>query len=694
MSKTLGESVDAVEKIMHAGSLAVVGASIKENTIRGRALSFPKRFGFSGVDQLIAVNPSYDEVQGIKCVSSVLEIKGQPDVALICVPADSVSNVLKDCGAIGIKQAIIFTSGFGEQDERGIRKQLSLAEIAQEVGIRILGPNCIGAINLADNKALSFASSLDEMEIPLQTSPTALITQSGAMGNLLLSSAKNAGVGFHYMVSTGNELDLTWSDVGSWVARQDGITTVTGYIESIRDGEAFEDTLRELAEQGKRVIILKAGRTPEGARGTVAHTGRLAGDDKVFDAVCSEYGVKRVYDMKSLLIAAATARTRESRGIRVGLITASGGMAAVLADQSRDFGLTVETFSEELLAELSEVIPEFGSAQNPVDVTGAVVNAPEMRQKVASILLRSGEIDSLGLFLGANANLENRSLSETLELVEASLIPVVSCWIGGTGEFVRGANSSGHAAFADATDTLQALAMLIATRTKNHGRKLRADACHASTAEVAEAIRMGKDDLEIIAKTGIPVVNRSLIDRDQLATFKNNNDGKMYYLKIHGKEYPHKSDINGVDGPIESVNIASQLREFAKRFPLVEAFEIQEAIFGSRELVVAVKRDATFGWVGILGLGGIMAEVVDEVVIILPPFTSTRIAEWINSTDRLSKLLNNFRGLGSVQIGQIAEIMGKMLAIGSAMNVNVIEINPFVIDDHTGNGVAVDALVE
>lgn len=598
---------DAFSAILNATSVAVIGASPRLDTIRGRTLAWPRRHGFGGEGELWAVNPHYDEVQGVPCVASARDLPAPADVALVAVPAEAVPSAVDDCGAAGIPTAIILSSGFAEVGSGGRKFQEDMCRAGQAGGVRLLGPNCIGVVNLLDDRALSFASGLGEWEGALSGGPVALITQSGAFGNLMMSVGRRRGIGFGHVITTGNEADLSWSDAAEYLSTDDRITTVVGYIEAVKNGPRFMEALELLRASGKRVAILKVGRSDRAARATAAHTGTLAGDDRVFDAVCARYGVIRVDDMRGLLTAATMPSSRPSSGRRMGVVTGSGGIAAMVADLCEVRGLTVPELSEELQAKIRGVIPAFGSARNPVDVTGQVVDNPGLREQVMRLLAESGEVDVVGMFLGANAQQEQRAIAEIASLAEESPIPLLTSWVGGTGNFVPGMNARGVPAFEDPTEAVDAMRFLMLAGAAPD--PVSADSRQQESTAGGTAMDFA-DPLSTLESCGLPVVRRRVYGRRELIERVRSWPGQ-FYVKSVELGLAHKTEAGAVVGPIGAEGL-DQVRQLMDRRSQADLFEVQEAVTSSAELLIGCREDPVFGYVGVVAAGGILTEVLNE----------------------------------------------------------------------------------
>lgn len=664
-----------LDHILNAASAVVVGASPHENSIRGRALAHAKQFGFGGEGQLYAVNPRHERVQNVPCFPSVSELPEAVDVALVAVPADAVAEVIRQCGDRGIQQAVVVASGFAEVGPSGRALQDDVTRVAREAGVRVLGPNCIGVMNLNAGKVLSFASAVSEFTAPVGGGPVAVVSQSGAIGNLMLAVAQHRGIRIGSVITTGNEADLAWADAARWAADDDATEVVVGYLEAVRDGRMFSDALAHLNERGKRVVLLKSGRTSAGARTSAGHTGTLAGDDRVFQAVCERYGVQLVDDMRGLLHA-ASAGTLAAKGSRVGIVTASGGLAAILADQCADRGLAVPALSPTTSAAIGELIPSFGAAHNPVDVTGQVVNDPAMLSGVVGTLGDAGEVDAIGLFVGSNASQETVVAENLAAVAATSRVPIVACWVGGSGRFIPTMNRRGLPAFDDPTDALDAIALIA------HRAVLSAVEGGSSPAPQPVGEARPQSDLATVwsalEHAGVPMVRSEISTRAELEHALTRWHANVY-LKTIEEGLVHKSDVGAVVGPISPRDLEA-VRALMARRSNASLFEIQEAVDAKAELFLGVKADPTFGPTVLLGSGGMWVEALDQVQAFIPPVAPGEVHRRMRKIGIVNAAIEGKRGMAPIDLVELSRIADAACSVAVRLGLESLECNPVTVD--------------
>lgn len=385
-----------VDALLRPASVALIGASANPDSLAGRPVRLLADHGYPG--RIYPVNPGRTQVQGLAAYPSVTDVPEPVDVALVMVRADRVPGVLRECAASGVRVAVVMSSGFGEGMGGGTALR---EEITRLVGgpMRILGPNCEGIASLPAAAPLSFSPVLDAAGtgVPLRTGPVAVVSQSGGLGFAVVQWGSQVGLGFDYVVTTGNEIDVDALEVIEALVEDGGTSVVVAMIEEFRDPERFARVASRFAEQGKRLVVAKLGRSTPGARGALAHTGHDAGDADAYRRLFAEHGITQAGDEEELVdVVQALAKCRPMAGRRVAILTTSGGAGVWLADACVEFGLDVPVLSAATQAELASRIPKFGSPVNPVDLTAQFVAGGRFAPAIETVL-RSGEVDGVVL---------------------------------------------------------------------------------------------------------------------------------------------------------------------------------------------------------------------------------------------------------------------------------------------------------
>ncbi|MGH3739382.1 MAG: acetate--CoA ligase family protein, partial [Micromonosporaceae bacterium] len=381
---------DRVSALWSAASIAVVGASAKPGALGRLPIEFLQRYGYQG--RILPVNPRGGELLGLPVHRSVTEVPGPVELALIMVSADRVEAAVEDCIAAGVEVAIIGSSGFAEAGPEGKARQDAIAAKARTHGMRLLGPNCIGAASFHTGLIASFSPLFTGTSTELVPGGIGFVSQSGALGYGTVSLAFERGLGLGWAVTTGNEADITALEALLALAAEPRCTGLLGYVESLTDA----DRLRALAATGKPVALLKAGRTEAGARAAATHTGALATEDRVVEATLRQLGIVRVGDVDELLdVGDAFAAPYRPNGPRVAVVTTSGGSGILAADAVADHGLVLARLSQDTREALRQIVPAYGSVGNPVDVTASVMNDPTLVERALSVISADAGVDLL-----------------------------------------------------------------------------------------------------------------------------------------------------------------------------------------------------------------------------------------------------------------------------------------------------------
>jgi acyl-CoA synthetase (NDP forming) len=391
----------AVRRMLEAKSIAVVGASADRRKQGGRMFGYLVDRGFAG--NLYPVNTHEKSIAGHRCFPTVDALPEAPDLACIAVPADGVAAVVEACGRRGVQAVAVFTSGFGETGEEGRRREQALVELARRYGMRVCGPNTAGFMNESTGVCATISMAFEAGRMPRGN--VAMISQSGALGGALLSRAWDQGIGLATWICTGNEADLTLGDYMQAMVAEPRCAALVVFMETIRDPRSFTDACSAAQEAGKPVVVYRSGTSAAGRQAMQTHTGAIAGDDAVLDAVFGKHGVIRVRDLQSLLdLTSVLERTPLPSGNRVAVVSASGGACGIVADECERRGLRLANLSAEATAAIAKVIPPFGVPSNPIDMTMEITVRPDMAGKVVSVVLAESGVDAVLVVLTTNAD--------------------------------------------------------------------------------------------------------------------------------------------------------------------------------------------------------------------------------------------------------------------------------------------------
>src|SRR3984893_1084986 len=409
-------------------SIALIGASRDLEKIPGRLLSMLRKNEFPG--KIYPINPNYGDIDGLKCYPSIADV-GQPiDLAIIIIPARAVLGALEQCAAVGVKNAVIISSGFAEEGGDSAAMQDAIAALAKKTGMRISGPNAEGFYSQIQRVAATFSPTVDikpnEPKLVASRRRIGIVAQSGGIGFAIYHRAKALGIALSYVVSAGNESDLGAGEFFDFMVQDASTDVILLFIEGIRDVDKFLAAARRAAEIGKPVIVTKVGRSGAGERAAASHTASMAGWSAAYDAVFAKYGFVISNDLdEAVSIAAVLTTSPPPKGDRVAVLTVSGGAGIWGADTVSMQGLQVPELSENIQAEIAKLLPSYGSARNPIDVTAQGVRWGGL-QKSIELLDASDDIDAILVVLSMSSDTRIPfKQAELRPVIEAQNKPIV-----------------------------------------------------------------------------------------------------------------------------------------------------------------------------------------------------------------------------------------------------------------------------
>ncbi|MDS1139488.1 acetate--CoA ligase family protein [Pusillimonas sp. SM2304] len=687
----------SLQTLFSPDSIAVVGASDTLGKVGAVPIQLLKQYGFEG--RILPVNPRVGEVQGLICHDSLGKIEQDIDLAILAVPAQHVCNALEDARPGQVKAAVLLTSGFAETGDDGRAEQSRLERIAAERGIRLLGPNCLGFINMRKRVYATFTpAALQSEALP---GHVGMVSQSGAFGAYAYSMARQRGVGLSFWASTGNESDVTVADCIAWLVEDPATRIIMAYMEGCKDGDKLKRALAAAAQAGKPVIMTKIGRTASGARAAASHTAALAGDDAVYDALFKQYGVIRartIDDFFNIGHALSVWEQRPSQA-SVGIVSVSGGVGALMADEADDHELSLPALPKDDQRKLLERIT-FASAGNPVDVTGQALTDPTILRDTVSSMLDTQQYGALTVFLAA-AGSSDTLWPHMCELADMArghpqARPLAICTLlpdDKRAELER----RGAMVFSDPSTAIRTIA---ATRVR---RLANAPTPHTVNVEIPAgggALNEAQS-LQVLSGAGIPVVSIDVAHSKAQASALAGKIGRPLALKVLSSDILHKSDAGGVLLNINGADAAAQayetiLSNVTRHAPdaRIEGVLLAPMVKGGSECILGVLVDPVFGPVVMFGLGGIFVEVLKDVSFRLAPFDKAEARSMIEETRALA-LLQGARGQGPMDIDAIAQALSSLSHLAHTLRdrLSSIDVNPFVVLPDGQGAMALDALV-
>lgn len=685
-------------------SIAVVGASATPSKIGGIPLDYLLRFGFEGA--LYAVNPRGGTVQGLPAHASLTSIGAPVDLAIFAIPSALVPAALDDAIAAGVKGIVLFSSGFAEIGPAGAAEQARLATKARAAGIRLIGPNCLGFMNLARKVYATFTPAPGVGQVA--PGRIGLVSQSGAFGAYAYSMARERGIGLSLWATTGNEADVQVADCLGWLAQDPGTDVIMTYMEGCRDGPKLRAALALAQARGKPVIMVKVGTTALGAEAAASHTASLAGDDAVYDAIFRQYGVLRAHTLSEFFdLAASAAIAGTPRDRSIGLFTLSGGVGAMMADDASTAGLEVLPLSDAAQQTLRSWVP-FAAPRNPVDITGQVTNDLTLIERSAHLMLQDRHFASWMGFLAAAGASDAfwpvlHALVTNLRAAHPDTVLAISTLLSPARR--AEIEALGCLVFADPSVGIRTIAAL--ARRAEQPVPAPADATAMPSATTGRVYLPAgtlsePHSLALLGAAGMPVVEHHLVHTASEAALALTALGGEIALKIASADIPHKSDIGGVALGLRSTEQVQTAFErmqasvrAAKPTARLDGVLAARMVRGGVECIAGVHRDPVFGPVLMFGLGGVHVEILRDVSLRALPVTRADAHAMVRELKALP-LLQGARGTPAVDIESIVDSLLALAEFATAAGdtLESAEINPLIAGPAADGGcVAVDALV-
>ncbi len=622
----------ALRALLRPKTIAVIGASATPGKIGFTVMDNLIKSGYEGT--IYPINTSAAEILGLKAYPSVLNVEGPIDAAVITVPAKFVPGVTEECGKKGIKGLIIIASGFSEVGNRELEDQV--VGIAKQYGVRILGPNIVGTMSNSDKLNASFAPFL-----PLP-GKSALISQSGALLIALDAASFTRRVGFDKMFSIGNMSDVNFADIINVLDDDPNTTCVSLYIEGFKDGREFMEASRN---SSKPIVALKAGVSAHGAAAAASHTGSLAGAAKVYGAAFQQCGVIQASDLNNLFDRTqALSLQPPMKGDNLVIITNGGGVGVLATDAAEKYGIPLKFVPADVQAELKKHMPDFGSAKNPVDLTGMA--GLEWYADCIRFSLAHPWTDGLVVLYCETAMTDPMEIAKGIKQAHdeagAKQNPITVSFVGGerSEKAMQWLIENGIPAYGAPDVAVNAMAALRDyARMKAMINETMACDFQVDRASALEVIRRARVDgrgalTEIEAKQvftayGLPTTATFLAKTEDEAVSLAKKIGFPVVMKIVSPEILHKSDAGGV-----KVNIKDEasVREAFKTILAnakaynadanIHGIAIQEMAPWGTEIILGSVNDATFGPTMMFGLGGIFVEVLKDVTFRVAPVSN------------------------------------------------------------------------
>ncbi len=688
-----------LDSFLSPRSIAVVGASSTPGKIGAMPVRYLLEHGYQG--EIFPVNARSATIEGLSAFASLRAI-GQPiDLAIFAIPASSALAALDDAIEANVNNIVMFSAGFAEVGDEGRTMQRMFADKANAAGIRVLGPNCLGFMNVAQSVYATFSPVVSTGLA--KRGKVGMVSQSGAFGAYAYAMARERDVGLSAWVTTGNESDIDVADCIAWMAKDAATEVIMAYLEGCRDGDKLRDALDLAHAAGKPVVVVKVGRTPLGAMAAASHTAALAGDDVAYQALFQQHGAWRASTIEEFFDIAHCLAVSGLPGNRsVGLLTVSGGVGVMMADDAAQAGLDVAELPAAAQASIRARAP-LAATQNPVDITGQVTAEPELLEVAARAMLGEAGHGSLLIFLAAFGSTPvMKAIQQQLAKDLRRDFPgrlVMFCTLADAAQ-QRALEAYGSLCFSDPARAIRVLAAMDFF-FKHSRRAVSASEASSDTLSLRCVPYNEADAMEVLRASGVPVVSFRRAQSREEAVAQARTLGFPVVMKVLCAGITHKSDIGGVvlnvrdedeagaayDRILESMRIKAPSAE-------VEGVLVAPMVRGGVECIVGVRRDPVLGPLVMLGSGGVNVELLGDVVFRLAPVDRNQAHDMIAEL-KIAPLFRGYRGAPPADLEALADaiVSVSQFAIAAGPALDSVELNPFIVLPEGQGAFALDAVL-
>ncbi|WP_114969280.1 acetate--CoA ligase family protein [Rhodoferax ferrireducens] len=684
-------------------TVAIIGATEDRNKVGGRPLHYLRSFGFGG--EVYPINPKRSTVQGFPAYASLADLPKTPDVAVLAVGQDQVPEMIRQCAIHGVGVAVVMSSGFGETGAEGVKRQRALVELARQLGVRLIGPNAQGIANFRTGAVLNFSTMF--MEVAPKDGPVAIISQSGAASVMPYAMLRERDIGVRYLVASGNDADASVSELALVAAADPEVRVVLLYIESLSDPEMLANVARLANARGAAVVALKSGRSVHGAKAAASHTGAIVNDDVVIDAFFERHGIWRAQDVHGLVNAT---ELYLASGLHAAehlvVMSHSGAVGVLCADAAERLQLPLAELCGNTVVNLSEIMPSFASAQNPVDLTASLLTQGDMYARTLEALAADPQADMF--LIGVPVAGEGYDIAgmarDTARFMHSTAKPTV---VSAPQASVRQAfRHAGVPFFGHETDAIAALHQLSRhVKLQQAAARRSALSLNSNLAAiqlpVAETSTLSEAaSLAVLEQAGIPLAPYRLCCSVDEAIQGWLALGPEVVIKACSGHIPHKSEHGLV---FLGLQTEQQVREayvtcVARVQRMGLSFEgaiVAQRVRGRREFALGVRQDPQFGTLVMVSDGGKYVEALRDFAVLLYPFSEQDVIDKLMQL-RIAPILAGVRGEAPVDLDVVARA-AVALAQFAATHPNTvasIDLNPLIVGSHGEGGWAVDAVIE
>ena len=668
-------------------SVAVIGASAKEYHIGNRIIKNLLDFGFKGA--IYPINAKTDMIRGVKAYSSLLDVPADVDVVHIVIPAKFVPQAIDDCGKKGVKFVILNGGGFAEVGAEGAVIQDLCMDAAKRNGIRILGPNCQGAIN-TDPDVRAYCNFTFTKPDPGVISIVAL---SGGVAEMIHQAFSERGIGTRMYASNGNACDVSIPDIIQYYGEDEGTRVIVLYVEGLREPEIFMQVAKDVAAK-KPILAMKAGRTKEGAKAAASHTGGLAKEDLATDLIFEKTGILTFSDEGELCEAAIAFATQPiPKGNRVGMITNTGGPAVIATDVLVNKGLEIPPLSYRAKAILQEELFPEATISNPIDVLATA--GGEHFRAALDVMMDEEQIDSIFLNFVTPFFVDTESIAREIVAINKTGKKPIVCnlmtdklqWT----ETLQILTTGGIPCYSFPGIAARALSSLVHYNDL-HSREIGEaivfdDVDRNAAGNILKKAKLNREKIllasevyQLLVAYGIPVADWRIANNSEEAQKAASEIGFPVVVKADSKMAIHKSEMGGVMVNLQDFNdVHSAVEKMRKKINVTDLrFFVQQFLPGGKEIIVGAKAEENLGHLIMFGVGGIYVEILKDVVFKLSPVTQIEAREMLSSI-KAAPILKGIRGEPGVDQEGLIEIIQRLsqLVTENPM-INELDLNPII----------------
>lgn len=694
------------EFLFNPRAIAVIGASPEANRPGAQTIRALQERGYAG--GVYPVNPKYGELAGLPCFASVKDVPTPCDIAVIALPAALVPDMVAECGRHGVRFAVVLGGGFRESGPEGHQREQRMLAAAREYGVRIIGPNCLGLVNVHARAYAAFGSLA---RAPwLTPGAVSAVIQSGGFGNSLVIRCATAGIGFRQVVASGSESDLSAPELVEAMVDDPGTRLILMYMEGISDGRRFVAVAERALAAGKPIVVWKAGNTRQGVKAAASHTANMTGSYDIYRAAFLQCGVIEVHEMEDAIdcVQSLLAYSERPAGDDVAIMGGSGGSAVVFADAADQCGISLAVLAPATLALLHKELPDTASLENPIDYAAGFItnaNTPRFRAAVDAVLADPA-VHQLGVLFATTTGEQARNgatvLAEAVRKHRKPVFTFLSVPRETTGGGMDILEKAGIPILPSPGRVVKAMQVLSDyQRAREKVRRVVAEQKTVSAKRCASGTLSEHESKDVLKAWGVPVTADRLLPVAPVNASDVAGVSFPVALKIVSRDIPHKSEIGGVHLNIgNAAELATAAREMLERVQRaapaakLDGLLVSEMIVDGVETIVGVVNDSVFGPVVAFGLGGIFAETLKDVTYRLAPFDLDTAREMIAEL-RAAPILSGARGRPAADIEALAQALVAVSGLAWQLrdSLEEMDINPLLARPVGRGVIAADALL-